>query len=100
MPDVHDPPTEGRAYTWLVRGLYVGLISAELWFLFDWWRDTPSGQEAVARWRQRFEEAQRKAQNCEGCARRKAALQAAINRMHWQAEEIVEEAAEHQEPPT
>ena len=70
--------------------LYTTLIAAELWVLFDWWRSTPEGQIVLARWRQRIEAAKVKAQECEGCSRRKAWLQAQANRMHWQAMQIVE----------
>jgi hypothetical protein len=83
-------PVEDRAWRWGVRALYTGLIAAEMWFLFDWWRETPGGQIALARWAARLERLKVAAQECEGCAKRRAMLQAAINRMHWQAERIVE----------
>lgn len=79
-----------RAWRWAVRVLYTTLIAAELWILFDWWRETPGGQIALARWGQRLEAIKSKAQECEGCAKRRAMLQGAINRMHWQATQIVE----------
>jgi hypothetical protein len=106
VPLVHDEAAapadeeviDDRAWRWTVRVLYTTLIAAELWVLFDWWRTTPAGQDTLARCRQRIEAAKRRAQECEGCAKRKAMLQAAVNRMHWQARQIVEEANEESEP--
>jgi len=76
--------------SWVLRGVYAVLIGANLWLAYDWWRDTPQGSATVERWRARIAAAKEKAENCEGCARRRAKLQAAMNRMHWQAERIVE----------
>jgi hypothetical protein len=92
VSQVHDPAEEVQdgAYSWVVRSLYIGLLAANLYLVFDWWRDTPQGVEVMARVQARVEAAKAKAENCEGCARRKAKLQAAVNRMHWQAERIVE----------
>ena len=101
MPDVHDSEPEvdeGRAYRWVVGTMYSALIVANLWIMFDWWRDTPQGSAVIERCRARLEAAKAKAENCEGCARRKAWLAKQTNRMHWQAEEIVAEAAETAEP--
>ncbi len=83
---------------WLVRSLYIGLLAANAWLVYDWWRDTPQGSAVIERCRARLEAAKAKAENCEGCARRKAWLAKQTNRMHWQAEEIVAEAAETAEP--
>jgi hypothetical protein len=92
VADVHDTELvpESRAWTWTVRTLYTGLIAANLWLAFDWWRQTDSGRDTIERWRQRIEEAKARAENCEGCARRKEWLRVQANRMHWQAERIVE----------
>jgi hypothetical protein len=84
--------------SWVLRGVYAVLIGANLWLAYDWWRDTPQGSAVVERWRAKIAAAKEKAENCEGCARRKAWLQKQTNRMHWQAEEIVTEAAETAEP--
>jgi len=81
-----------RAWKWFVRGTYAVLISAELWVLWDWWRDTPSGQETLARWRFKVAEMKKRAEECEGCAKRREMLRRATNRMHWEAQQIVEEA--------
>lgn len=95
MSSVHDAPpeSEGRAFSWLVRGLYTSLIVAELYLLFDWWKDTPEGEALVERCRARLAALKSKAENCEGCARRRAKL---YNRLHWEtladAEEIVQTA--------
>jgi hypothetical protein len=83
-------PVEDRAWRWTVRALYTGLIAAELWVLFDWWRETPGGQLTLARWQAQLARLKVAAQECEGCAKRKAMLRAAVNRMHWQAERIIE----------
>ena len=83
-------------WRWTVRVLYTTLIAAELWVLWDWWRDTPGGQETVARWQSKVAEVKRKAEECEGCAKRRAWLQRQTNRLHWEAMQIVEEA--NQEP--
>jgi len=83
---------DDRLWRWGVRVLYVTLISAELWVLWDWWRDTPSGQETLGRWKAKAAEMKRRAEECEGCAKRRAMLQKATNRMHWEAQQIVEEA--------
>jgi hypothetical protein len=100
VTDVHDSEAEVQEYrgNWLVRTIYIGLIAANLYLVFDWWRDTPQGAAAVERWRARIEAAKAKAENCEGCAKRKKWLQGQINRVHYQAEEIVTEAAETAEP--
>jgi hypothetical protein len=81
---------EDRRGAWLVRGLYTAAIAANLWLVWDWYRDTPSGQAFVSRCQERIAAAKAKAENCEGCARRKQKLQAAMNRMHFQAQQIVE----------
>ena len=70
--------------------MYSALLVANLWIMFDWWRDTPQGEAVIAKCQARLEAARVKAQECEGCARRKAKLQAAMNRMHWDAERIVQ----------
>lgn len=94
MPTVDDPTEvqyeESRVYRWTVRTLYVTLLAANVYLVFDWWKSTPEGQVTLARWGQRVDALKVKAQECEGCAKRKAMLQAAINRMHWDAERIVE----------
>jgi hypothetical protein len=86
VPDVHDHDQAvepSRVYGWITGALYLALIGANLYLVFDWWRDTPEGSATLARWRA-------KAAECEGCAKRRAALKGAINRMHWQAERIIE----------
>src|ERR1700722_2818458 len=91
----NDPEVEDDTYSpnWLVRGIYLGLIGANLYLVFDWWRDTDQGRSVIERCRLRLEAAKEKAENCEGCAGRKAWLANQTNRMHWAAEEIVNEAA-------
>ena len=84
-----------RAYVWTIRTLYTTLIAANLWLAFDWWRGTPEGAATLARWKAR-------AENCQGCARRRARLAQAFNRLHWEtlsdAEEIVSQADSDSEP--
>jgi hypothetical protein len=78
-----------RRGDWLVRALYTAAIAANLYLVFDWYRDTPSGQAFVTRCQERIAAAKARAENCDGCARRKAKLQAMVNRVHWDAERIV-----------
>jgi hypothetical protein len=90
VPAVHDLTEEDEPRTnWVVRSLYVGLIAANLYLLFDWWAQTDQGRATVERWAAKIEAAKVKAQECEGCAQRKAWLRKQANRMHWQAEQIV-----------
>lgn len=84
--------------SWVVRSLYIGLIAANLYLVFDWWRDSPQGRSTIERWGARIEAAKIKAQECEGCAQRKAWLKKQANKMHWEARQIVEEAAEPTQP--
>ena len=81
---------DDRVWRWTVRVLYTTLIAAELWVLWDWWRDTPSGQETMARWQSKVADVKAKAENCEGCAKRKAWFNRKLNRVHWDAMRIVE----------
>ena len=83
---------EGRSRVtdYLVAGIYVVVIGTNAWLAFDWWRDTPQGEATLARLAARVEALRTKAAECEGCARRKAAMKGMINRMHWDAERIVE----------
>lgn len=90
MPPGNDQPPEtpsedatSRVYGWVVGSLYAALIAANLYLVFDWWKETPSGAETLARWKA-------KAQECEGCAKRKSMLRAAVNRMYWQADRILD----------
>ena len=100
MVDVQDPePVDERPRrNWVVTGIYFGLIGANLWIAYDWWRDTEQGQA----W---LERAKAKAAACEGCARRKERLAALAARLHGdaihrEAREIIEGGAEvHDEPP-
>lgn len=99
MTAVHDPAqVDEYRGSWVVRSLYIGLIAANLYLVFDWWRDTPQGQSVIERCQARIAAAKAKAENCEGCAHRKAWLQKQVNRVHWQATQIVEEAAEPTQP--
>lgn len=105
MVDVHEEAeAQGHAYRWLVGGLYTALIAANLWLAFDWWRDTEQGRSVIERCQARIEAAKAKAGECEGCARRKARLrsgfEAAANRMHWQARQIVEGEDVETQPET
>lgn len=81
---------ESRAYVWTVRTLYAALLAVNLWLALDWYKDTPSGEATIARWRQWIAQAKARAENCEGCAKRRAMLQRAVNRVHYDAIRIVE----------
>jgi hypothetical protein len=94
-PDVDDAP-----YRWVVRVLYTGLIAANLWIAFDWWRDTDQGRSVIERCAARIAAAKAKAADCEGCARRRRKLEGAMNRMHWQARQIVEGEDVETQPET
>jgi hypothetical protein len=74
----------------IIGGIYMVVIGANAWLAYDWWRETPEGQIVLGRLRGRLEALRAKAQECEGCAKRKAMLKGAINRMHWDAERIIE----------
>lgn len=83
--------TERSKVTDLVVGtIYMAVIGANLYLAYDWWKETPEGRIVIERLRSRFDSVKAKAQECEGCAKRKAMLKGAINRMHWDAERIVE----------
>lgn len=95
MTDVQHDQTEhlrSRAGDLIVGALYTAVVGANLALAYDWWRDTPNGVATIERVRTKIEALKAKAQECEGCAKRKAALRGAMNRMHWQAERIVEGA--------
>lgn len=76
-------------HPWLRRTLWTALIIGNGFILFDAWRVTPQGQATLARWGEKAE----RIKNCEGCAKRRQSLKAMVNRVHWDAEQIVEEAA-------
>jgi len=80
------------ASRWVVRSLYMALIAANLYLVFDWWKESPSGAATIERLGARLGALKAKAEGCEGCARRRAALRAAINRMHFEAIETLEAA--------
>lgn len=75
-------------YRWTIRAMYAGLLAANLYVLYDAYRDTVQMIELrakVARLLERMRE-------CEGCQRRKERLAAMVNRVHWEAETIKETA--------
>lgn len=77
------------AYRWAVRALYLGLIAGNLFILWESYRDSPEYEVTAARIRRRLEALR----NCEGCARRKAAIAAAANRLIFEAGEYLEAEA-------
>jgi hypothetical protein len=81
---------ESRADVWTVRTLYAALLAVNLWLALDWWKDTPSGAATIEGWRRRLVDLKARAENCEGCAKRRNMLAAAVNRVQWQAERIIE----------
>jgi hypothetical protein len=91
VPDVQDIQ-RSRVADLIVGGIYVVVIGANAWLAYDWWRDTPGGEAVIARLRERIDAVRAKAAECEGCAKRKAAMKGMINRVHWDAERIVEGA--------
>jgi hypothetical protein len=91
VANVHDGArTEEHPRRYLVGGIYIALIAANLYLVFDWWADTEQGQSVIAAWRARLDAVRAKAAECQGCARRKAKMRSAMNRMHWQARQILE----------
>jgi hypothetical protein len=82
-------PAAEVAYRWTVRGLYLTLIAANIYVLWDSYKDTPEALVMRARLRRRYDALK----NCEECAGRREALRKAFNRVLFQAEQIVEEAA-------
>ena len=90
MAQVQDTEPRSTVASIIVGGLYAAVVGANLYLAWDWWQKTPDGAATIERWRAKIETMKVKAQECEGCAKRKAALRGAMNRMHWQAERIVE----------
>lgn len=102
MPDVHDSEAdlEPGPIRWVTGALYTALLAANLYLVFDWWRGTPQGEAVVARCQARIERARALAGECEGCARRKEWLQKQVNRVHWDAERIVDGQEVDTQPET
>lgn len=80
---IEDEYPRTTAIDWLVRGLYVATIAANLYLVWDWWANTPEGEAFIAK-------VKAKAQECEGCAQRKRMLKRAVNRIHFDAEQILD----------
>ena len=76
MTEVQDAPERSRLASIVTGTLSAALVGANLYLAWDWWRETPEGQMAIERWRSRFLAAKAKAEQCEGCAKRKAFLRA------------------------
>jgi len=72
---------------WVIPALYALVIAGNLLIAYDWWRSTPQGERVLQRAHDRVEALRTKAKNCEGCARRRAAL-------HAMTEHLVGAAAE------
>lgn len=90
--DMGTPADE--AYKWLIRALYVGLVAGNLLWLYSEWSNTADGLALRGRVKAWLD----KAKNCEGCARRKEAIRRATGHMLWEAQEIVEQAAQEGKP--
>ena len=90
MGRVQDPTDDDVALgarSWIVPVLYTIVIAGNLLIAYDWWRSTPQGQRVLAQAHDRYVALRDKAKNCEGCARRRAAL-------HAMTEHLVGAAAE------
>jgi len=78
-----------QVFTWVLRGVYLAVVGAYFVVVYDLYKDRPGivnlRAKAAARWHQM--------QNCEGCAKRKAAIRRATNKMMFEATEVVETAA-------
>lgn len=79
-------------YRWTIRLMYLALIGANLYVLYDANRDSPPLVELRAKIGAKLAAWRKAAEECEGCAKRKAALAAAANRVIYEATEIVEGA--------
>jgi hypothetical protein len=73
----------GRGTHWLTWALYAGLIGVNAWLVYDAYPKPNPVSDFVAK-------VKAKGEGCEGCARRKAAMRSAMNRMHWDAERAVD----------
>jgi hypothetical protein len=79
---------EDLTYRRVVRTLYLVALALNVWALWEVVKDSPEVQIEIAKAKAWFK---RRFRDCEGCARRKAAIRAATNRMLYQATEIVTE---------
>jgi hypothetical protein len=84
-----------EVYTWVIRGAYLLSVGLTCWYLWEAVKELPGTQIKIARAQAWVRVHLRE---CEGCAQRKATLRRAVNRMHWQAERIVSEAADERRP--
>lgn len=82
--------TDDRASRWVTRALYAGLIGANLLLAFDAWAETASGKATLAKVRAAWGRLKARAEGCEGCARRRAALNRLTGHMLWDAHRAVE----------
>lgn len=88
--DIADTGAADQAYEWTMRILYGVLIVGNVLIAFESWKDTPNGQAFRARVSRWVAGVRARANNCEGCAKRKAWLQAQRGRMMWDAVNTVE----------
>ncbi len=70
--------------------IWTVVIMGNVLVMYDRWRHTEQGAATIARWHDKLAAQRERVKNCEGCSRRRDALHRAINRVHWDAERIVE----------
>ena len=92
-----EPPDgeESRAeltYRWTIRALYLTLLAANLYIVWDAYADTAEMLVFRAKVRARVGPLLERLRNCEGCARRKEFIERQLNKVTYQATQIVEEA--------
>lgn len=92
QPAEGDGPSEA-AYRWTIRFLYLALLAANLYVVYDAYAETVPVIELRAKIRAAVHRRLEQVRNCEGCAARKAYLKRQANRVVFAATEIVEQAA-------
>ena len=90
-PDEAAPPDDGVLDT-AIKIAYLLVIAGNLIVMYDLLKDTPP----VVQLREAVRQGWAKLQNCEGCAKRRAAFRAAHNRMMFEATELLAEGEEQQ----
>ena len=83
------PHVETR-YRWVMPLFWTVVIVGNIVIVYDQWSSTPQGQATLDAWHARYLARWDKIKNCGGCAKRKAKLAEMVNRVHWDAERIVE----------
>jgi hypothetical protein len=86
--EVEIPTADDRAYRYVVRSLYVVGLALNVWLIYEMVKDQPEFAIEVERWKAWW---RRHVTNCEGCAKRKAAMKAMGNRLVYETQEFLEQ---------